>query len=45
MEQEEVVQQWNKYLKEKRRIIEKHVIQNLRRQLGGNDGIHKCGAE
>jgi len=28
-------------IKEKRRIIEQHVIQILRRQLGGNDGIHK----
>jgi hypothetical protein len=28
-------------IKEKRRIIEQHVIQILRRQWGGNDGIHK----
>jgi len=28
-------------IKEKRRIIEQHVIQILRRQMGGNDGIHK----
>jgi hypothetical protein len=28
-------------VKEKRRIIEKHLIQILRRQYGGNDGIHK----
>jgi hypothetical protein len=28
-------------VKEKRRIIEQHVIQILRRQLGGNYGIHK----
>ena len=28
-------------VKEKRKIIEQHVIQILRRQLGGNDGIHK----
>jgi hypothetical protein len=27
--------------KEKRRIIEQHIIQIIRRQLGGNDGIHK----
>jgi len=27
--------------KEKRKIIEQHVIQILRRQLGGNEGIHK----
>jgi hypothetical protein len=30
-------------VKEKRRIIEQHVIQILRRQWGGNDGIHKIG--
>ena len=28
-------------VKEKRRIIEQHVIQILRRQMGGNKGIHK----
>ncbi len=28
-------------VKEKRRIIEQHVIQILRRQWGGNYGIHK----
>ena len=28
-------------VKEKRRIIEQHVIQILRRQLGGSKGIHK----
>ena len=28
-------------VKEKRRIIEQHVIQILRRQMGGNDAIHK----
>ena len=28
-------------VKEKRKIIEQHVIQILRRQMGGNDGIHK----
>ena len=28
-------------VKEKRRIIEQHVIQILRRQWGGDDGIHK----
>jgi hypothetical protein len=32
-------------VKEKRRIIEQHVIQIIRRQLGGNDAIHKRGAE
>ena len=30
-------------VKEKRRIIEHPVIQILRRQWGGNDGIHKIG--
>jgi len=30
-------------IKEKRRIIEQHVIRILRRQWGGNDGIHKIG--
>jgi hypothetical protein len=28
-------------VKEKRRIIEKYLIQILRRQYGGNDAIHK----
>ena len=28
-------------VKEKRRIIEKYLIQILRRQWGGNDAIHK----
>ena len=28
-------------VKEKRRIIEQHVIQILRRQMGGKNGIHK----
>ena len=28
-------------VKEKRRIIEQHVIRILRNQLGGNEGIHK----
>jgi hypothetical protein len=28
-------------VKEKRKIIEQHVIQILRRQFGGNKGIHK----
>ena len=32
-------------VKEKRRIIEQHVIQIIRGKLGGNDAIHKCGAE
>jgi hypothetical protein len=32
-------------VKEKRRIIEQHIIQILRRQMGGNDAIHKCWAE
>jgi hypothetical protein len=27
--------------KEKRKIVMDHVIQILRRQFGGNDGIHK----
>lgn len=28
-------------VKEKRRIIEQHLIQILRKQLGGKDAIHK----
>jgi alpha-L-fucosidase len=38
---EEYIKLMNMTVKEKRRIIEQHVIQILRRQLGGNNGIHK----
>ena len=37
----EYIKLMNMTVKEKRRIIEQHLIQILRRQLGGNNGIHK----
>jgi hypothetical protein len=32
-------------IKEKREIIIRYVNSILRKKLGGNDAIHKCGAE